>query len=239
MIDLDYEEGEPPLAETVSQRALALSAVTFRAMLEREGADTRNKAIFQKLIDWIRDLGIDEDFEEAERKLIQTPLGSLDERETLNSAWRIEGLVVLAWALGRFEIPKPDELVDPNAVWRSLGMLDSAAAKALLSNPVIRSKQDINDLREQMFAVHWRLRNYSLTATKMDFAEFAETCWFGPLNISTMSLIEGDMALGGVRIDCVTKEVFSSAHSASQERHQAANWLCEGPKCYSEASLDT
>lgn len=31
----------------------------------------------------------------------------------------------------------------------------------------------------------------------------------------------------------------SSAHSAAQERHQAANWLREGPERYSEASVAT
>jgi hypothetical protein len=43
----------------------------------------------------------------------------------------------------------------------------------------------------------------------------------------------------GERIDRASGDVFSSCHSASQERHQAANWLREGPETYSEASVAT
>jgi hypothetical protein len=52
-------------------------------------------------------------------------------------------------------------------------------------------------------------------------------------------LVEGDLELRGERIDRAPEDVFSSAHSAAQERHQAANWLWEGPERYSEASVAT
>lgn len=73
----------------------------------------------------------------------------------------------------------------------------------------------------------------------MDFAEFARTCWFGPLDITGVPLIKGDLALQGKRIDKAAADVFATAHSASPERHQAANWLWEGPELYSEASVAT
>ncbi len=73
----------------------------------------------------------------------------------------------------------------------------------------------------------------------MDFAEYARTCWFGPLDVAGLPLVEGDLGLRGRRIDRAPREVFSSAHSAAQERHQAANWLWEGPERYSEASVAT
>jgi hypothetical protein len=43
----------------------------------------------------------------------------------------------------------------------------------------------------------------------------------------------------GERIDRAAPDVFSSAHSAAQERHQAVNWLWEGPRRYSRASVAT
>jgi len=73
----------------------------------------------------------------------------------------------------------------------------------------------------------------------LDFAEYARTCWFGPLDISGLPLIDGDLGLRGERIDRAPDEVFSSAHSTAQERHQAVNWLREGPERYSEASVAT
>ena len=73
----------------------------------------------------------------------------------------------------------------------------------------------------------------------MDFARFARTCWFGPLDLGGVPLVEGDLAIKGERIDRAPPGAFSSAHSAAQERHQAANWLWEGPERYSDASVAT
>ena len=73
----------------------------------------------------------------------------------------------------------------------------------------------------------------------LDFAEFARTCWFGPLDVTDVPLVEGDLAIQGERLDEAPAEAVSAAHSAAQERHQAANWLWEGPAVYSQASVAT
>jgi hypothetical protein len=73
----------------------------------------------------------------------------------------------------------------------------------------------------------------------MDFAEFARTCWFGPLDITGLPLVDGDLALQGKRIDRATADAFALAQSIAVERHLAANWLCEGPERYSQAQVNT
>lgn len=109
-----------------------------------------------------------------------------------------------------------------------------------MANPALRPRAEIATLRNQLFALHWRLRNFSLKPSVMDFAEFARTCWFGPLEIACLPLIDGDLALRGERLDRASHDVFSTAQSAAQERHQAVNWLWEGPvDAYSEASVAT
>jgi hypothetical protein len=163
----------------------------------------------------------------------------LDERDQVNSTWRLEGLVVLAWALRRFEMPPHDQLVELNPLWKSLGFLDAKAAKSLLAKPTLRPRQEISTLRNRLFALHWRLRNFHIKPEVMDFADFARTCWFGPLDVTGLPLIKGDLALRGHRLDRAPPDLLSSAHSAAQERHQAANWLWEGPERYSEASVAT
>jgi hypothetical protein len=238
-LDEGDEEAEPPTAERVARRALALTAVTARAILEQDTANPDAAGTYQDLLNWVRDIGIDDEFEPDEREVLQRPLGRLDQRGQINSTWRLEGLVVLAWALERFEIPPHDQLVELNPVWRSLGLLDADAAKALLANPTLRPRGEIGSLRNRLFALHWRLRNYHVNPGVMDFAEFARTCWFGPLDLSGVPLVEGDLGLRGERIDRAPQDLFSSAHSISQERHQAANWLWEGPEKYSLASVAT
>jgi hypothetical protein len=230
---------DAPPAERVARRALALTAVTARAILEQDTANPKALGTYQDLLAWVGEIGIDDEFEPDEWEVLQRPLGKLDQRMQTNSTWRLEGLVVLAWALGRFEIPPHDQLVSLNPLWRSLGLLDADAAKALLANRTLRPRPEIGALRNRLFALHWRLRNFHVNPGVMDFAAYARTCWFGPLDVTGLPLVEGDLGLRGARIDRAPSDVFSSAHSAAQERHKAANWLWEGPERYSQASVAT
>ncbi len=236
----DEPEGaEPPTAQRVARRALALAAVTARAILEQDVANPEAAGTYQDLLAWVREIGIDDEFEPDEWEVLQRPLGRLEPRQQIDSTWRLEGLVVLAWALGRFEVPPHDQLVQLNPLWRSLGLLDAGAARELLAGPVLRSREEIGTLRNRLFALHWRLRNFHVNPGVLDFAEYARTCWFGALDITGLPLVAGDLGLRGRRIDQAEADVFSSAHSTAQERHQAVNWLWEGPERYSQASVAT
>jgi predicted NUDIX family NTP pyrophosphohydrolase len=147
--------------------------------------------------------------------------------------------VVLAWALGRFDIPPHDRLVEVDPLGNSLGLLDSEAGKAILANSKLRSREEIGQLRKRLFALHWRLRNFRIRPNAIDFPEFARTCWFGPLDLSGVPLVGGDLALEGRRIDEASASLVATANSIGQERHQAVNWLWEGPARYADASVAT
>jgi hypothetical protein len=41
----------------------------------------------------------------------------------------------------------------------------------LLANPTLRSREEIRALRDRLFALHWRLRNFHIKPGVMDFAE--------------------------------------------------------------------
>lgn len=228
-----------PSAERVARRALALTAVTARAILEQDAETPEATGTYKDLLAWVKAIGLRDEFEPDEWAVLQRPPGRLDPDMQTNATWRLEGLVVLAWALGRFEIPPHDQLVSLNPLWRSLGLLDAAAAKDLLAAPTLRPRPDIAALRGRLFALHWRLRNFGITPKSMDFAAFAETCWFGPLDLAGLPLADGDLTLQGERIDRAGADAFSTARSTAQERHQAANWLWEGPEQYSDASVAT
>jgi hypothetical protein len=235
----DETAADAPSAERVARRALAMTALTARAILEQDATNPDYPPIHQKVLHWAGDLGLDQELEPDELATVHKPLGQLDPQEQTNATWRLEGLVVLAWALGRFEIPPHDELVDFNAMWQSLGFLDRDASNALLAHPELKPREEIHALRNRLFALHWRLRNFHIRREPMNFVEFAETCWFGPLDISALPIVEGDLALQGARIDRAPPQTVATVHSAAQERHQAANWLREGPNAYSEASVAT
>jgi hypothetical protein len=59
------------------------------------------------------------------------------------------------------------------------------------------------------------------------------------VDITGLPLVDGDLAIKGRRIDRADPNAFRAALSAAQERHQAANWLRDGPKSYSDASVAT
>ena len=246
------ESTEAPSPLRVARRALALCAVTARAILEQHPSNLNSintgqsvwsrlarqmfgSYIFwnhtpSELTDWVKRIGIEDELEHNEWEALQRPIGKMDQRMQTNATWRLEGLVVLAWALGRAAIPPADELVTFYPVWKSLGLLNVNVAKQLLSNPTLRSREEIRSKRGQLFAVHWRLRNFELNREVLDFAEFARTCWFGPLDLSGLSLNDGDLELQRARLDRRPRHIVGTAHSCAMERHKAANWLWDGPR---------
>lgn len=243
-----------PTAERVARRALALTAVAARALLEQKGTVLREPKTTswnplnwfsnpekqrRDLLRWLTILGIEEEIEPEEWEVLQKPIGLLDSRQHIDSTWRLEGLVVLAWGLGRFEVPAHDELVSPWPLLSSMHVLDAPAAKSLLVHAQLRPRSEIETLRARLFALHWRLLDFRLRPEAMNFSDFARTASFGPLDITGLSMVEQDLAVTGQRLDRAQPEARARAESAVRERHMAINWLCEGPVRYSQARADT
>jgi hypothetical protein len=255
----------PPTPARVARRALALTAVTARAILEQGGVNlglggpkwnpltwVRHALAGQadqqrKLLQWVQLVGIADEFEPDEWEVLQRPAGRLQQQQQITSTWRLEGLGVLAWALGRFELPPLDQLVECHFLWRSLGMLDVAASKSLLVDPTLRPLPELQALRRRLLAINWRLTNFYVRPTAMDFIRVTEesfgnydrTAWFSPQEVAELPLVEGDLAIRGVRLDRTSPGEFSIARSIAYERHLAGNWLCEGPEKYSATDVST
>jgi len=254
-----------PTPARVARRALALTAVTARAILEQGGVNlglgkprwnpltwlghmvARQADQHRKLLQWIQLLGIHDEFEPDEWEVLQRPPGRLEQSQQITATWRLEGLGVLAWALGRFELPPHEQLVECHALWRSLGMLDVPACKGLLTDATLRPVPELQGLRRRLLAIHWRLTNFYVQPTAIDFIRFTEesfgnfdrTAWFSAAEVADLPLVEGDLAIRGERLDQASPEDFSVTRSIAHERHLAANWLCEGPEKYSATDVST
>jgi hypothetical protein len=201
----------------------------------------------RKLLQWVQLLGIDDEFEPDEWEVLQRPPGRLEQGQQVNSTWRLEGLGVLAWSLGRFEIPPLEQLVECHSLWQSLGMLDVAACKGMLVNPTVRPLPELQAMRRRLLAINWRLTNFYVRPTAIDFVrvtetsfgDFDPTAWFSPQEVAELLLVEGDLAIGGYRLDRVPPDQFATTRSIAHERHLAANWLCQGPEKYSATDVST
>lgn len=229
----------PATPQRAARRALLLAAVAARGLLEREAPQEPQAAeLLQECIGWVAAAGIEEEFEPHERETLHAPLGTLDLQRNLDAVWRLEGLAVLAWALGRYELPPYDELVVPMDLLKAVGFRDEAPAKSLLAHPTLRPPEELEKFRKQCLGVHWRLREFSVRPKPVDFVKFARECWFAPMPLDGVRLVEGDLALGDAPVSKAPPERFGAAYSAALERHTASNWLHRAG-VYSETDQST
>jgi hypothetical protein len=120
----------------------------------------------KRLLTWARELALEQELEQKELSVLQQQVGSLMRQSTVNATWRLEGLGVLAWALGLFELPAYDQLVDAGELLPAVAFLDLGKATALLAAPSLRSQEELRKLRDQCFALHWRLRDFRLNKSR-------------------------------------------------------------------------
>jgi len=228
----------PPNRERVLQRAWVLSCVTCRAFLENFEDELQSATLHSRVLSWIDTVFLRSEFEEAELEFVDSERGESSQQAIVNGSWRSEGLAVLAWALNRYELPAHDQMVDPVAAANALLFL-SDDAHDRRNEFDLRSADELKAFSERQFAIHWRLRDFSLSPRSMDFREFARTAWFGPLDIERVALAENDLAIDGVSISKAPKDVVRRCQSIATERHQAINWLRGRGATYSNVDTST
>ncbi|WP_395736659.1 DUF4272 domain-containing protein [Prosthecobacter sp.] len=227
----------PPTVERILHRAFCLSAVICRSFIDEP--DNEHCANLQAAMKaWLHDMGAEGELELWEADCIQAPTGSLEPQVRINASWLAEGLVVLIWALDFHELPAHDKCVDPKEVTDSIDFLHPDAAD-ILEEIELESAEEIEAEASKAFAVHWRLRQFQMDGRRLDFAKFAETAWFGPLNIEGIALEDGDLAINGMAISKASAEQLASAMSIARERHRAFNWLLGHAEIYSDVDPST
>jgi hypothetical protein len=230
----------PPDAKRVARRALCLAAISGRALLEfeempREEAEAQRR----RILTWAGELALEDELEPLEQKVLEQPLRALPRQAAVDASWRLEGLAVLGWGLGYFELPAYDELVRAQTLLPATGFMDLNRAVDIVAAPALLPVEELRELQQQCFAIHWRLRNFQLDKKSMDFRTFARECWFGPLDISAVRFCDNDLALGEVAIGQAEPQEFQKALSSAKERHLAINWLVDGGELYSETDTST
>lgn len=217
----DAEEFSPPPADRVARRARALGLVCLRGMLETDPGDG---ALLAHLRELAEEEGVSKELESSERRLLLADVGDVPPQVAVDASWRLQGVAVLAWALGALELPAHD---DPSTVW---GVLDaiglrSQDAPAVLRTPRLRTPEELDWMGRRLLGIHWRMVDWRVRPRAMDFAHFAKTCWFGGFDLSGIPLSARDLAIGGRPIAQADPELFSLTTSIARERHQAINWL--------------
>jgi hypothetical protein len=206
---------QPPTAARVARRALVLTAIGSRACLEEEDpSEEWVQRSHGDTLAWVDAIDIGDEIEPDEWEVLQRPPGRLEQRAMIDSTWRLEGLAVLAWALGRFDMPAYDQLVAAQDLVYALGFLNVELAREILANAHLRPPAELEICCKQMLGLHWRLRDYTLRPQAMDFRAFAQNCWFGTFDLGPFRLINDDLALGDHPIHDAPEDVFRAALSA-------------------------
>ena len=232
----DDLELTPPTAERVAARSLVLALTSCRGFIDADAADASD--FWQRVRDWFTTLDINSELEPFERELIDQPLGTLSPQVRVNLAWACEGMAVLAWALSRLAMPPYDQSIVAADVAESIGFLKSRP-ETVLESPSLQSVEHILEAREQLFAINWRLTEYRLQSRPIEFPTVAQNAWFGPMSLGACRIVDGDLAIGDVRIDKADPARLREAVSIATERHRAANWLVGESQVYSEIDTST
>jgi hypothetical protein len=235
-VDEPEPEPTPPSAERVLRRALALATTSLRGQLEYE--TVQREARLQHLREAVLRHGIAGELEPDERQLLAAGIGTPTRQQATSASWRIEGLTVLAWALGVTELPAHDQLSGPDHAV-IMRWLFSATLPPQAATPTLRPAGELDAMRNHLLGVHWRLRDFGLHPRAMDFVDFARRCWFGGFDLRGLPVVDGDLAIGGVAIHRAAPEDVSRAKSIALERHQAINWLCGDAVRYSDVDTST
>jgi hypothetical protein len=236
IVDEDLPEPEPPSAERVARRALVLAVVSCRGILELDPAREQAAAFWTRVAAWWGRQGLRAELEPGEAALLDAAFGEAPQQAAVDASWSSEALAVLAWALGRADLPAHDLQVNAAAAGASLGFLKD---RTVLEAPSLRSSDDLEGYANVALAVHWRLRDFSLNPRALDFARFCATAWFGPLSLEGVRLVEGDLAIGELPLSRASARDVRTATSTASERHRAANWLLDASSPLSETDTST
>ena len=228
----------PPTPERVAARALVLSAVSCRALIEKDAGKPGAEQLRQDVLPWLDRIGISNELEQRETDFLSTPLGQLDKKSMVENQWYCEGMVVLAWVLGCTALPPFYSECDPTAVAHALGFLEERSATVLLE-PQLRKTSEITDFEQTYLTLHWRLRQFAIDQCTMDFSAYVSSCNWGPLRLDKIELCDNDLSIEGTRLDRLGQAQFRKALGVVQERHRAFNWLIGWDSVYSAVTTDT
>jgi hypothetical protein len=233
---------EPPSAQRVMVRALALAAVAARADQVRPDAQGQLPDLLSRQIaDGLHRHSGTGELEPNEKAFCASQPGALSDSEIAGASWRAEGAGVLLWALGLWTAPEYDMSIDVVALLqKTVELAGNRDAKDLFKSARLRPAEEIDKFATHATIVSWRLRQFGMQPGPMDFLGFLRafsTCkesWFEGLRI-----IDGDLAIGARAISDAPLEAVQICSCVAIERHIAAYWLQGDSRLYSQIDPTT
>jgi hypothetical protein len=236
--DIAEPANDPPEARRVAERMYVMLAVAFRGILDMNSESDERQRKLHQLGEWFWSLEIGHELEDWERHVLDQPLGAISREQAEQLVWGFEAVMVLAWSLGLVEMSAHDEFVQPRKIADTLGLF-SEDTHFVIDSADLRDPLDLRAAADVIMAVHWRLREFEISRTQIDFAQLERDWWFGPIDLNGIALADGDVSIGGVPILQADNALRQRVHAAIQSRHRAINWLCGHHRVFSRVDTST
>src|ERR1035437_4933475 len=227
-----YQPGEGSMhtAQCVYETALGQSYLSCRAMIDGV-PNPRAEKLARKIPECTQEAGIYQTFEPAEIQLLHAPFGSLTQQDRVAMRWVVEGVAVMAWALGRAELPPFATKSEAAPVTFALGMFRPGAQEQF-SEASLRDPGEIEMCALSYTALSRRLEQYQQKPEKLDFAARLKEPEGPRLLLDGVELQDGDLSIDGMPLDQIPQERFNEVCSIVRERLKALRWLLGHEKNY-------
>lgn len=210
--------------ESIYRRALALAYLTCRALIDAD-PNPRARQMAEKIMFFIDGVGLASALLPHEMRLLKAPFGTLSEEECAATSWLSEGMMVLAWAIGMAELPKPGEKCHPGPASIRLGMFQAGTGERL-AQANLRDPMEIETKSLTYLALNWRIGRFVANpAEKVNFAARLKDPESPHLLVDEVELVDGDMAIDGLPLSQVPHERAGEVFFIVRERFNAFKWL--------------
>lgn len=200
-----------------------------------------------------RNLGIWDKLSPSEKDFAATTIVTMTDAQQINASWRMEATVVVLWSLNLVDSLPP---FDTKASHDLLKHFPAGSLSDFLAGATLRSRDEIEELREVAELWNWRSRTRKLetdgamfpvdeTAKQLGLQSYDDIVRFTAKKAyhdGTLDHIaEEDFVAFNKPYRSLTPQEWSAVTSITMERHFALNWLCgyAPGNCWDDTPTDT
>jgi Domain of unknown function (DUF4272) len=233
MVESTGNDTSPPAPDRVARRGLLLYALASRGEFDQDADPSRAESYRSHILRWIVELDLEGELEPHEKSSLHADIGSLEDQKRNRLTWLYEAAAVLAWSLGRLELPPVDRQVAPTAVG------DVFFENLDPNGPLIlRPASEIEAYEAMMYNLHWRVRDFHIRRRPHDTRSMLDDT---PeiRGIAPLRFVQRDIAVDNLPLHLAPPDRAAECFTIVETRRHAASWLCGHHKLYSQVPLDT
>ncbi len=233
---------------SVAYRALCIGALLKRHELEmrvktlndyliseedRAILISKRETLNRQLLRWLEEERLYDRLTDAEKRLLEKPLGSWSARNLMHVSWRSETLGILLWSLRHFNlIPHYDTPFEQDEVLRPLDIFTSTIDFVWCAK--LRPLSELKQMRDSTEFWDWRARVMELQ--RLGIRPAAQTTFTDIIrnnaeqayqNGVVMALTQGDITVFGKPYAMLSDDQYDLTRTIAQERYFAMNWISE------------